>query len=225
MLPRSIDRIVGEQIERWRIERARAERKESPPRPVVAVSRQYGARGAAVAHRVADQLGFGYWNRELLDEVARSAHVSTALLESLDERHDPSLLSTLRGMARGRLRSSEFYAELVKVVHTVVSHGGAVLVGRGIARMLPAERALRLRVVCPLEQRIAGLVERRGLDAAAARTEIASVDAERYAFVRDHLGVEVEEPAAYDLEVNTATLGVDGAAALAVAAYRLRFPA
>ncbi|HVV81831.1 MAG TPA: cytidylate kinase-like family protein [Kofleriaceae bacterium] len=225
MLPRSIDRIVADQIERWRIERQRAERQARPPAPIVAVSREYGARGAAVAHLVAAQLGFSYWNRELIDEIARSKHVSAAMIETLDEHHDPSLLATLRGMDRGKLRATDYFEALTKVVHAIVSHGGAVTVGRGIALMLPPERALRVRVVCPLEQKVAGLIERKGLTDAAARDELRATDADRNAFIRDHVGADAGVPSAYDLHVNTGTFGVEGAAALVVAAYRTRFPA
>lgn len=223
MLPRSIDSIVAEQVERWRLERARAERPAPRPAPVVAVSREYGARGAAVAHAVAEQLGFRYWNRELVDEISRSASVSAALVASLDEHHDPTLVATFRELLHGRLRPSEYFAKLVEVVHTIAAHGGAVLVGRGIAFMLPPSQALRVRVVCPVEQRIVGLVERKGMDVAAARAEVATVDAERRAFVRDHLGADVEQAAAFDLHVNTGTLPVQKAAELVVAAYRARF--
>ena len=222
-LPRSIDAIVAEQVERWRIEQAKVTRPPPPPVPVVAVSREYGARGAAVAHQVADRLGFSYWNTALVDAIARSAQVSAAMVQSLDEHHDPALLATYRELARTRLGASEYFDELVKVVHAVASRGRAVLVGRGIAFMLPPERVLRVRVVCPLDERVRGLCERQGLTAAAARAEITRVDAERGAFVRDHLGADVETPSAFDLHVNTHSFTVERAAELVVAAYRLRF--
>jgi cytidylate kinase len=81
-----------------------------------------------------------------------------------------------------------------------------------------------VRAVCPLDQRIAGLVERRGIDVAEARAEVAATDAERRAFVKDHFKTTVDDPSLFDLEVNTGTLGVEGAADVVVAAYRARFP-
>lgn len=220
---RSIESIVAEQVERWRIERAKADRAPALPDPVIAISREYGARGAAVAHAVAELLGFTYWNRELVDAISRMAKVSAALVESFDEHHDPALLATYRALVGGKLGSSEYFDELVKIVHTIASHGKAVLVGRGVSFMLPPERVLRVRVVCPLAQRIAGLVERRGLDAATAQAEIAAVDAERAAFIKDHLRASVEVPSAFDVHVNTGSYGVQRAAELVAAAYKLRF--
>ena len=69
--PRSVDQLVAEQVEKWRLERIRAAGQPAvqKPRPVVAVSRQYGARGAALGHMLAERLGCSYWNRELVDEM------------------------------------------------------------------------------------------------------------------------------------------------------------
>jgi cytidylate kinase len=221
---RSLENIVSEQVERWRIERERNQRASVTPEPVIAVAREYGARGAAVAHAVAERLGFTYWNHELVDEIARTTRVSATLVESLDEHHDPSLLTTFRGLVGHRLGQAEYFDRLVRIVHTIASHGRAILIGRGIGFMLPPARVYRVQVVSPLAERIAGLVERRGLDEAAAAAEVAAVDAERTAFVRDHFPDAVEVPSAFDLVVNTGSYGVERAAELVTAGYRLRFP-
>jgi len=221
--PRSIDSIVAEQVERWRLERARANRPDARPAPVVVVSRQYGAQGAAVARVVADRLGFSYWNRELVDEVARSAHTSGAMVGVVDEHHHDAILATVRDLTARTLGQSEYFRELVGVVRSITAHGSAVLVGRGIGFMLQPTSMLSVRVVCPLADRVAGLVERRQLDEAAARAEITAADAERHAFVRDHLFRDVEDPAAYHLHVNTGVMTIEQAADVIVAAYRIRF--
>jgi cytidylate kinase len=217
---RTIESIVAEQVRRWEIQRAKAGRAAPRPEPVIAISREYGAGGAAVGQAVAAQLGFSYWNREIVQEIARSTNLSTTLVASRDERHDPALLATYRELLDRKLATSRYFTELVKVVHTIAAHGSAVMVGRGVVFMLPPERVLRVRVVCPLAQRIKNLVER---GEAAARTEIAAVDAERRAFVKDHLDGNIELPSAYDLHVNSGSYGVERAAQVVVAAYRLRF--
>jgi hypothetical protein len=59
---------------------------------------------------------------------------------------------------------------------------------------------------------------------ADARAELELVDADRRAFMRDHYGKDVEDPAGYDLIVNTGTVPLDRAVGLVVAAYDARFP-
>jgi len=226
--PRSIDRIVEEQVERWRVERMRAEAHPQvhKPLPVVAISRQYGARGAAVGHRVAEKLGCSYWNRELVEEIARNADVSDRLVRFQDERHEPGIVETVRGMIRngGSMSASDYHRELVRVVQAIAVHGTAVLIGRGVTFMVAREGAVSVRVVCPLEDRVRGLVERRGISEAEARAEIAEFDAERRAFIRDHYNSDAEDPSCYDLHVNTGTMTIDQCAEVVVAAYRARVP-
>ncbi len=222
--PRNIDQIVDEQVQRWRVERARAETSLERPRPVIAISRQYGARGAAVGHVVAERLGFSYWNRQLVDEVAQHAHVSDRLVRAFDERHQDTVIETIRSMVNnGPLSASSFFRELARIAHTIASHGAAVIVGRGVAFMLPPETTLRVRVVAPLEHRIARIVEQGGGSESLARAEIRAIDAERTTFVRDHYGVDADDPANYDLHVNTGMSSLDQAAAVIVAACHARF--
>jgi cytidylate kinase len=216
--PRTVDQIVEQQVARWQLERARR-REEARPHPVITVSRQYGARGAAVAHAVAERLGYSYWNREIVEEIARHAQVSELLVRNFDEHHRASIVETVRSMTvGGRLSSSEYFRELALVVHGIAQHGDAVIVGRGAGFLVPT--AFRVRVVAPVDDRVRGLSERRGISASEARTQVADTDADRAAFVHDHYGRVVDDPAAYDLYVNTASFGVDGAADIVVAAFR-----
>jgi hypothetical protein len=222
--PRSVESIVEEQVKRWQAERSRSGSGVTTPLPMITVSRQYGARGAAVAHRVAERLGFGYWNRELVDAIARHAHVADRLVRSFDEHHQPSVVETVRSMTvGGALTGSEYFRELTRVVDGIARHGRAVVVGRGVQYLI-AGPTLRVRVVCPLDERVRGICDRREMTQAEARKEIAESDADRAAFVRDHYHKDVDDPASYDLVVNTGTLGVEAAGEVVVAAFRLRFP-
>jgi len=223
--PRSVDQLVAEQVERWRLERIRAAGQpaiQKPP-PVVSVSRQYGARGAALGHMLAEKLGCSYWNRELVDEISRSAHVSDRLVRAFDERHEPGVVETVRGMLRnGPLTASDYHRELGKVVNAIAAHGTAVLIGRGVQFLLERDQVVAVRVVAPLDERVRGLVQRRQISEDAARAEIAEIDGERRAFVRDHYGRDVEDPSSYDLLVNTGTMTIEQCAEVVLCAYRQR---
>ena len=221
--PRSVDAIVEQQVQKWLQER----RASSParPAPVISVSRQYGARGAELARRVAERLRFHFWDQEILHEIARHAHVSERLVAAFDEHHRAAMVETVRSMMRaGPLSASEYFHELARVIQSIAAGGAAVLVGRGAQYLLDPRTVLRVRAVAPLEARVRGLCDRRGLDEAEARAEIATVDADRAAFMRDHYGKDVDDPDGYDLVVNTATVPLERAVELVVTAYDARFP-
>jgi cytidylate kinase len=217
--------MVDAQVQRWLGERQRSGTPTASPPPVVTVSRQFGARGADVAKRVAERLQFSFWNRELLGAMAAHAHVDAGVLERFDEHHPSAIAETMSGLIPGPARVSQLdYArELAHVVREVVGRGGAVLVGRGLNFMVDRGHALRVRVVCPLEQRIRELADRERISADNARATITEADRDRRAFVRDLYGQDIDDPTAYDLWVNTGTMSLDTAADIIAAAVRTQF--
>jgi cytidylate kinase len=224
--PRSVDAMVGAQVSRWLGERERINTPTAgPPPPVVTLSREFGAQGAAVGKLVAERLQYSFWNRELLAAIAEHAHVDAAALARFDEHHPSAIAETMSGLMPGpaRIGQVDYARELTTVVRDIVSRGGAVLVGRGLNFMIDRSRALRVRVVCPLEQRIAVLAERDHISTTEARARIADADRDRRAFVRDLYGKDIDDPAGYDVWVNTGTLTLDAAADIVTAAVRSQF--
>lgn len=112
---------------------------------------------------------------------------------------------------------------LIKLANELAEEGGAVMVGRGLSFLLSPQRALRVRVVCPLEQRIAGLVERQGLTPETARATIAYADRARRLFVSEVYCRDIDDIAGYDIWVSTGELSRDAAAAVIISSYRYRF--
>jgi hypothetical protein len=224
----NVDHFVNRQILLWQEERKIAERKgiegKSVQQPMVCVSREYGARGAEMGRMVAEQLGFRFYSQELIHDVAQEAHVRDQLVESLDERVQDRISEWLSGLIkRGVFAPSDYLRNLSKVVLTLGRHGKGVIIGRGAYFLLDPQVTLRVRVIAPLETRVARIVSRDGLSREDARAKILRIDGERIAFNKQHYGADISDPSHYDLVVNAGTLGIEGAADLTVRAFRSRF--
>ena len=76
----------------WRIqkEREKEELGAAPPF-TIALSRQVGARGTSVAREVGAHLGWAVYDRELLEQIARTMNVRVELLKSVDEKRVTSI--------------------------------------------------------------------------------------------------------------------------------------
>jgi cytidylate kinase len=224
----SIDQFVNQQILRWQEERRIADRKrlegQQLQRPTICVSREYGARGAAMGRLVAERLEFRYYAQELIHDIAEAAHVRKQVVESLDERVQDGISEWVANLIqRGVFAPSDYLRNLSKVVLTLANHGNGVIIGRGAHFILDRGTTLRVRVIAPLESRIARIAERDGLSEDKARATILRIDGERVAFNKQHYGADLADPANYDLVVNAGTLGLEGAAEVTVAAFRHRF--
>lgn len=121
-------------------------------------------------------------------------------------------------------RSARELADLARVVAALGERGMAVVVGDGAALVLPAERTLRVLLVSPRGDRMARLSAARDLAAPAASAELDRQDEARLRFLRDRLGLTGDDPALFDVVLNTGHLVPEAAAALVVEALRRRFP-
>jgi cytidylate kinase len=210
-MARTIDAIVEEQAHRWQLRRE--EHRAEPRRLVVTVSRLHGARGGEVAKALAADLGFDLFDREIIQRIAESTHLSERVVASLETEREV-LTEWLSSIATSNYLSPvEFRFHLSRVVGAVAQHGGAVILGRAAHLVLGPGGALRVLVVAPLETRVRTVAERDGVDEREARRRIVTVEADRGAFLMKHFHSNFADPSTFDVVVNTAVLGVAGACA------------
>jgi cytidylate kinase len=218
---RSIGTLVEEQARRSWLFRS-VEEPARKRRPVITVSRQYGARGGEVARRVAEELGFDLYDREIIHRIAEDAHETDRVVAAFDEKDRELLTDWMTAFANEHALGLVGYRHhLTRVVSALAERGGAVILGRGAHIVLGQGNALRVWVSAPLDNRIRTVADREGLSERDARQRVAEVDAERRAFLARLFRVEAADPTQFDLVLNTGVLGVGGA----VLAVRAALPA
>jgi len=215
-VPRSIEALVDEQVRRWQLLRQKKEAEGRPP--VITLTGQHGAHGDELSRRIASELGFDHFDREIIHLIAESAHLSERVVAALDQKRREVLTGWLVGFGREHTFSpAEYRYHLARVVGAIAQQGRAVILGRG-ANILLGDAALRVLAVAPLETRVRAVMEEEGLSEPAARRRIEAVEADRHAFILTHYRCEFGDPTAFDLVVNTAALGLGGASVVARAA-------
>lgn len=126
--------LVDRQVRAWQEQEHVAPEPGQGPtrqRPMIAVSRTYGALGGLVAQQAAALLGFDLFDREVVDRVARTAQVSQRVVESVDERLQDAISNWVADLfGAGRLAHHDYLATLARVVLTAGHHGRGVIVGR-----------------------------------------------------------------------------------------------
>ncbi len=219
----SLEELVDRQVRRWELEQRST---ASPPRPpCVALSRLPGSGGAELGQLVANKLDYGFFSIEIVDQIARAQGIQQSLVAGVDEHVRSVIERHVVDAFRSRaFTESEYLRHVVRAVSMLSQRGLAVILGRGAPFILSQEQALRVLVVAPTSMRVERRAKERALEQEQAVELVAREDAERRAFLRHHFGVTPDDPALYDLVVNTGTLGMDVAAALVVDALRRGFP-
>ena len=214
---RSLTAIIEDQAKRWELNEKK--KVTQTLRPVIAISRLPGSGGWFLAQRVAKDLRMDYWDRQIIDEVAKSAKVSKRLIKSLDEQDKSMLDDWIESLGERHLWPYEFMEHLTRVIGTIGAHGNAVIVGRGASFILPPEACLRVFAIAPLEVRVNNVATFFKLTKEEAKQRILSVESERVAFARKYFNVDPMNPNHYDLIINTQYFNLDQASKVIVEAY------
>ena len=203
---------------------------------LITISRMYGSGGSEVAERVARALDWQLVDNDFVDAVAQKLGVSREEVEEREERV-PSLAQRLAdSLALGApevlaastatLPPSEerILAVTERVIDELVARGSSVLVGRG-AQCVLAERTDVLHVFCyaPPPALIERAAKRLGVPPREAERVVGEINRQREQYVKRHWNRAWLSPANYHLLLNTAWLGVDGAADVVVRTARAMF--
>lgn len=222
-LPRHVARIVEEQVGRWKLHQLSVDHTFQRW-PVITISRQFGADAEEFGKRIAGRLGFSYWDHQIVTTIAEALRIDELTVEQLDEHArgviEDLLSVTLFGQG---IMEPDYGEQLRHLLRAIDRRGGAVIVGRGAHCVVDPERSLRVRVICPIEQRVAWYCSRSDASEETAVHRIRAADRDRADFVRREFGVDVDEPSQYDLIINSATFGPSRADALIMMAYLTKF--
>lgn len=219
------EQIINQQILAWSQQQAMREREDAQPTfwPIITVSREFGARGAALAARLGERTGFKVWDKDIINAIAEQGGGAVRVLKSLDEHRRRYIEDAVSGTLMGRRYTNLHYVRsLMHVVHTLAAHGKNIVVGRGANFICKADQAFHVRVVCPLEQRVQGYAERQEISLQKARKIIEKRDADRTDFIQRTFKKDVAAPSNYDLVLNAGTYSLDQLADIVFVAYEIK---
>ncbi len=213
-MPKYVEELVARQVRRSELARQR-EAEEGIPcmRPVVTISRRMGSGARIAAQKLADDLGWSLWDKELIDAVAQDAHVSRRVVEAFDERTVSEVESLARSMLGDHERGGFIYLRhLAHAVASIAKLGNAIILGRGANFLLP--QALNIRIDATDDKRIRNMMTYEGMTREDAAEKLRRSDRERYDFLVSAFGHERVEHARYDLTIMTDEFEVDDVVAI-----------
>jgi len=223
-MARKVTQIVEEQIKAWSHRNSSTRRKQprKKPYPVITVSREFGARGAAMASLLGRKIGFKVWDKELLEAIADQLDSDLKMLETLDERRQQAVEDTVAGFLKYIHTNVNYLRSLIREVKTIEEHGRSIIVGRGSNYICQNPSSFHVRVVCPLKTRIAEYAKREGISEEESRRIIDRKDRERADFIKSNFYKDVATSSDYDLLVNSKTFSIEQMASIVLNAYETK---
>ena len=182
---------------------------------IVAMEREYGAGGSAIAQKLAEHLNWKVWDQALTAEIARMARCDRNSVARLEERVDPLFYRLMKVFMRGsyerslpvngleHLDADSMMVFMQRVIEGAAAAGNCVIVGRGAPYLLRGRPdTFHVFVYAPLEEKIRR-VRALGKTQAEAVDLVEAIDQERATFVKKYFGKDWPSRHLYHLMLNS----------------------
>ena len=194
---------------------------------VITISREFGSGGRSIGRMVAEKLGYAFYDRELVLEVAKRSGFSPEFIEESGDyastRHSLlfSLATANQFSVNGLSVTDRLYLEQSKIIEELAEKGGCVIVGR-CADYILRDRpdALHVFIHADLESRAERIVQRYGESDKAPEKRLTEKDQKRKVYYRNYTGRNWGQAQNYDLCLNSSAIGLEACAEMIVQAAK-----
>lgn len=188
---------------------------------IITISRQAASNGELIGHLVAERLGWPFYDRQLVEAVARRLDVGPGTVEAFDET-GVGVVHSLLWELHASINENIYLRSLRRTLEQIARAGNAVVIGRGANFVLRGPETLHVRIIAPTALRVAIYQETHPVAEQVAIRHIRQQDQERANFVRSLFHQAIDDPIHYHLQLNLAGLTPEMAEELIVHAARLR---
>ncbi len=186
---------------------------------IITIGRQFGSNGREIGKRLAEKLGYKFYDKELLNEAAKASGLSEDLLKSLDERPNKSFLFNLvmdpysysfsNTGYQVNLNQQAFQATY-DTIKRLSDESPCVIVGRCADYALRHNpNLLRLFIHAPLDFRVDNVCKRFDLTPDKAKQQITREDKARASYYNYYTSRKWGALESYDVFVNSSLMSLD----------------
>lgn len=133
---------------------------------IITISREFGSGGRELGKRLAEELGFDYYDREIITTIANRCHVNENYAEyMLSHSFPPTITVSMRQSfhtpAILQATQISLMQEQTKVIHEIAHLGrDCVIVGRNADLLLADHTTLNIFVCSDMESKLKRCIER-----------------------------------------------------------------
>ena len=188
---------------------------------VITIGRQFGSGGHEVGVRLAEKLGIKFYDKELVEMIAKDGGLESQFLHDHDEKAPTPIYPVMPGFAMPifyqQAPSDIVYTEQSKLIKKLAEDGPCVIVGRCADYVLKDFGVVNCFIYAELDDRInrkfSMVPEGLSFTKDDIKKRIEDVDRKRaryYEYYTDRSWGTME---GYDICVSTSKVGIDGAVA------------
>ena len=185
---------------------------------VITISRQFGTGGRTIGKAVAKRLGIPYYDKELVDAVAKESGFSHEFIEEIGEYASvtSSFLFNIAvsahpmGLVDSMSVSDKLYVCQTNVIKDLAEKGPCVIVGRCSDYILKERpNTLHIFIHADMEHRKERILEKYGETNQPAEKRLKDKDQKRKVYYKHYTNQNWGEADNYDICLDAGALGID----------------
>ncbi len=191
---------------------------------VITISRQYGAGGITLGQKIADEFGYIFADREIIEKVAEMANVSTHFVETVEKEAGGKFSKFISRMVskplvervlkdeHGYIDEEIYLDYLVLIIAQLADDGNVVILGRGSQYILNDHPdAFHILLINTFENRVRFMEKNYELSHKRAVQIVKSEDKRRTNLYRKLGKTDYDNPFLYHLVLNMSKLQLEEA--------------
>ena len=180
---------------------------------VITIARSYGSGGRKMGRLLAKELGYEYYDREILRIASDESGISEELFRQADEKQRIPLFRIAREVYTGEvippdsddfISNENLFRYQAKIIRKLAATRNCVIVGRCANFILRGrDNVLNVFVTAPVVDCVRRVMETDGLNLEEAEKKIKKIDKRRADYFKYFTGRQWQDAALYDLCLNT----------------------
>ena len=187
----------------------------------ITISREYASGGRDIATKLAQDLGIGYYDKEIIQMVSDKSGLAADFIEKSDEKISNAFIHNLQYTAYSGFDTVAYYDTPVPdkvyiaqsaVIRELALKSDCIIVGRCADHILHNEPGLlRVFIRAEMSDRVKRAVELYDLPNQKVEDSIKKIDKSRANYYKFYTSLRWGDIEHYDLVINTSYSGIDGA--------------
>lgn len=186
---------------------------------IINIGRQFGSGGRIIGEKLAEKLGFSFYDKELISIASKESGLGREFFEKADEKTSYGIFGGLLGF-RSSVIADEFMNNYLSnetlfkiqsdVIRELAAKSSSVFVGRCADYILRENRqCFNIFVVAPVEDRIERVSQRQKMSRQSVEDLLEKTDKKRSAYYNYYTNKIWGAAESYHLCLDSSFLGID----------------
>lgn len=183
---------------------------------IITIGREFGSGGRELGKRIAENLGYAYYDEEIISAIAERSELAEDYVRQVVENritayYPITVASTFSAIPTDSLYgiNNSIFAAQTEILESMAQKSDCVIVGRCADYILAKYHPFRIFVYADMETKIARCREKgEGQSDKELEKYIRTVDKSRAQYYRFYTGQTLEDRLNHDLGINTTNMEI-----------------